>query len=141
MARPRTLPEENSELERLLRRHTMQDIADMYDVTVQAVSKAVKDRKIPYESRISYKQYIPWRIKTEHSGTHYLHRMLQLYARDSSGKPLTVKHQQMLRRFKDRCEELDAVVQYDPDHEKGPWLLVPRREGIDTGYVRNPEVP
>ena len=34
MARPRTLPESNSELEALLRRHTMQEIADTYGVTI-----------------------------------------------------------------------------------------------------------
>ena len=118
----------------------MQEIADTYGVTAQAVSKAVRDRNIPYQTRISYKMYIPWRIKTEHSRTHYLHRMLQLYARDMSGKPLTPKQAGQLRRFKDRMDADKAVVHYDPDHPD-VWLAVPRRDGIDTNYIRNPEVP
>lgn len=137
MTRPRTLPENNAELERLLRRHTQQEIADMYGVTNQAVSKAVRDRNLNAPRRVSYKEWIPWTIKVEHSDS-YPHRMLRLYAMAESGKDLNPKQQGMLAKFKLNMGD-DLVVQYDPGHEKGPWLVVKRREGIDTGYARKPE--
>lgn len=140
MSRPRTLPDSNSELEKLLRRHTMTEIAEMYGVTAQAVSKAVRDRNLSVERRTSYKEYIPWRVKVEHSEL-YPRRMLRLYAMEQTGKPLTEKQAGQLRLFKQRLDELDAVVHYDPEHPNGPFLYLRRREGVDKGYVRNPEVP
>lgn len=140
MARPRTLPESDSELERLLRKHTMEEIASMYGVTGQAVSKAVRDRKLNTPRRTSYKQYVPWRVRVEHSED-YPRRMLRFYAQAQEGKVLTLKQSQQLAKFVAKLDADDAVVQYDPWHPEGPWFYVPRRPGVDTGYVRNPEVP
>lgn len=140
MARPRSLPENNSELEGLLRRHTMTEVADMYGVSVQAVSAAVRSRNLTAETRVNLKEYIPWRVKVEHS-EHYLRRMLRLYAYEQIGRELNHKQAGELARFKRKMDEVGGVVQYDPEHEKGPWLVVPRRPGVDKGYVRNPEVP
>ena len=121
----------------------MTQVAGMYGLTVQAVSKAVKDRKIPVpasRTRNSYRQYIPWTIAVEHEN-HYARRCLRFWAMEQSGKPLRDHEAQMLRKFKEKLDERDLVVQYDPRHPKGPFIYVPRRAGIDTGYVRNPEVP
>lgn len=138
MARPRSLPEDNSELERLLRNNTHQKIADMFGVTNQAVSKAIRDRNLNVPHRPSYKAYIPWRIQMGHEDT-YVHRMLRLYGMEQSGKALTRKQAGSLAKFKTTIGP-DHVVQYDPGHEKGPWLVVKRRPGIDTGYARTPDM-
>lgn len=136
MTRPRTLPDDNHELERLLRRHTQQEVADMYGVSNQAVSKAIRDRELSTPRRASYKQWIPWTVKVEHSD-HYLQRMLRLYAMAESGRELTPKQQGMLNKFKLNMGD-DLVVQYDPGHSP-VWFVVPRRPGIDTGgYARKP---
>lgn len=142
MSRPRTLPEDNSELEALIRRHGAVGAASMLGVTKQAISAAVRDRKLNVERRISYKKYIPWAVRAEHQDE-YPRRMLYYYAREQEGKTLTARNAGQLRLFKEKMDAMfdgrGAVVQYDPDHEKGPFILVPRREGIDAGYARTPD--
>jgi hypothetical protein len=137
MTRPRTLPEDNRELERLLRKHTQQEIADMFGVSNQAVSKAIRERKLSIPQRASYK--LPWPVKTEHSDD-YPRRMLRLYAKQQAGVSISAKDASMLARFCATLDERNLVVHYDPWHEDGPWFYLPRRPGIDVGYVRNPDV-
>ncbi len=143
MARPFTLPELDSELDSLLRRHTQAEVAQMYGVSPQAVSKAIRDRNLNAERRVSYKQYIPWRIKMDHQES-YPHRMLRLWAMSENGKDLTGKQARQLERFVAKLQEDGTVVHYEPDFPAeagGPWLYLPRREGVDLGWIRNPEVP
>lgn len=143
MARPRTLPEDNAELERLLHRHTQVEVANMYGVTEQAVSAAIRDRKLNTERRVSYRDYIPWSVRTEHSED-YQRRMLRYYAMEQMARPLTPKQARSLELFKSKMDSMGAhgaVIHYDPEHPKGPWFCLPRRPGVDVGYVRNPEVP
>ncbi len=146
MSRPRTLPEENSELENLLRKHTQAQVADMFGVSEQAVSKAIRDRKLNIVHRVSFREYVPWTVATEHAED-YMRRMLRYYAMEQMGRDLDRKQAASLAKFKGIMDAPSAaaphgcVVQYDPSHPQGPWLRVPRRPGIDTGYARNPDVP
>lgn len=142
MARPRKLPD-NEDLKKLLSTGaTYDDIARRYGVTAQAVGDLVNRWGLNVEPRhVSLKDYIPWRVPTEHHGE-YPRRMLYLYAKQQTGRDLTAKQAGQVKLF---TEKLDAafdgqggVIAYAPGHEKGPFIVVPRREQ-DTHYVRRPD--
>jgi hypothetical protein len=138
VARPRTLPDDDRELQYLLAKHTMTDIARMYGLTVQAVSKAVKDRNIPHSrGRQDYKRWVPWTIAVEHENF-YARRCLRFWAMRQAERPLRDSEEQQLNNFLRKLEETGTVVQYEPHHPTNPWILVPRREGIDTTIIRKP---
>lgn len=145
MARPFTLPEEDAELERLINRLGMAAVAKMYGVTAQAVSKAARERKLNVKFRNNYKQWIPWKVKRGkgHQET-YEHRMLRAWAKRETGDDLTEKERRSLEIFEAKMHACGMVIHYErerPADLGGPWMRVPRREGIDTGWIRNPEVP
>ena len=138
MARPRTLPDDDRELQYLLAKYSMTDIAKMYGMTVQGVSKAVKDRNIPNSrGRTDYKKWVPWTIQVEHEN-HYARRCVRYWAMRQAGRPLRDSEEQQLNVFLRKLEETNSVVQYEPHHPTNPWLLVPRRAGIDTTIIRRP---
>ena len=73
----------------------------------------------------------------EHQNSH-LANMLRAYARQSSGLPLKPSAARQLATFIRKMDKLNAVVDYN---DQDGLYRVPRREGIDEGYVRNPLVP
>lgn len=82
---------------------------------------------------------IPWVLREGHSGS-YLAQMLRAYAREQNGQGNTPGVQTRLDRFKKARERENNVVHYDPEdtRAKDGWLYTDRREGIDTGLIRNP---
>ena len=82
----------------------------------------------------------PWkRIKAEHRNR-YLATMVRAYTRREAGLPLSAIAEERLSRFLESAERDGFVVHYDPDTEQG-FFRVPRREGVDTGIVRDPAIP
>lgn len=83
---------------------------------------------------------IPWEYESRHGHGHFL-RMLQLDQRERLGfEDPGPKGRMQLRAFRKNLADNDAVVAYFPDTEEG-FFLVPKRPGIDTGLIRNPDVP
>lgn len=140
MSRPRTLPDPEV-LEREIRRYGATQVAKAYGVTKQAVSKAHREWRLGIEPRVSYKAYIPWRVKAEHNNA-YPQRMLRLYGDRQMGRPLSAAGERSLAKFVAGLEENDVVVHYDRDYQGGTWgggwMVTPRRPGIDTGLIRVP---
>lgn len=137
----RLLPDSDYELTKLILEHGQAEVARMYGVTRAAVSDAVRKRKLPVQPRRNYKKYIPWTISIEDERYAHPVKMLRLYAKEQEGEKLTEPQRRQLDKFKAKMDAEDLVVHYDPEHPDGPWLFPRRREGVDTGYVRNPEVP
>lgn len=134
----RSLPDPEV-LTRLLLRHGDAWVAQQYGVTKQAVSNAKKEWNIDVNRRISYKAFIPWRVKAEHCNT-YIHRMLRLNARVQMDQPITPREQSELDGFLEELKENDWVVNYDRDIVP-PWHTTNRRVGIDKGIIREPILP
>lgn len=134
----RSLPDPEV-LTRLLLRHGDAWVAAEYGVTKQAVSNAKKQGNIDVNRRISYKEYIPWRVKAEHANT-YIHMMLRLYARDKMALGMSPKERTQLTEFLAELTANNWVVNYDPSIVP-PWHTTNRRPDIDKGIIREPTVP
>lgn len=80
---------------------------------------------------------IPWEVNREHRWAFPL-AMLRVEARRRAGMPLRDVDAKRLASWKDSLADANAVVHYDPDTEEG-WFLVPRRKGIDTDLIRQPD--
>ena len=131
-----------SEAEQLLRTgKTQVQVAEKFGVTQAAVAGAIRRGriKVQYDRVDSDKSGIPWSpIRPEHRQK-YLARMLRAAARRDDGRGNAPVIDAQLDLFVKRMRELDAVVHYDPDTEEG-FFRVPRREGIDKGWVRDPHL-
>jgi hypothetical protein len=139
MARPFILPDDDRELEDLIRKHGQAEVARMFGVTRAAVSAAVRSRKLNIPTRASFKEYIPWTITTpEH--THWAHpvRMLRIYGKLQQGLPVPPSDERRAKEFFDWLREDDLVIDYDPSNPDDPWIYVPREEG-DEHFVRRPK--
>lgn len=116
---------------------TQRDVADRYGVSVAAVSAAIKRDRIKFDT--GYRRHLPWKMKTEHANL-AIPRMLRLAERirtgQDEGMPEYLRAQG--EGFAKRLEEMDAVIHYDPDVPPY-WFRVPRRDGIDTGLIREPD--
>lgn len=116
---------------------TQRQVADRYGVTVAAVSAAISRGRIKHET--GYRRILPWRMKTEHTAM-AVPRMLRLAERirlgQDEGMPDYLRAQG--EGFTRQLERMNAVIHYDPDLPPY-WFRVPRREGIDTGLIREPD--
>lgn len=90
------------------------------------------DRRIGRDDNL-----IPWEVKKEHRW-HYPLAMLRVEARRREGRPLRESDAQRLASWKQMLAEQDLVVHYDPETEEG-FFYVPRREGVDTDLIREPD--
>lgn len=133
MPRPRDLPPDD-DLKKLLEKGlTHQQIADAYGVTQQAVSGHVRLNNLaPAPPR--YPAAVPWFVKAEHRGQYAL-RMLRLYGKRESGKPLKPGQAAMLERYEKRLAGLNDVVDYAEDIG---FYLTPRRK-TDKGLIHEPK--
>ena len=127
-----------SEAEQLLRSGaTQQEVALQFGVTPAAVSAAISRGRIKYDT--GYRRLLPWRMKAEHANL-AIPRMLRLAVRISTGRdegmPDYLRAQG--EGFARKLDEMGAVIHYDPECPPF-WFRVPRREGIDTGLIREPE--
>ena len=103
-------------------------------VTRQAIS-AWRKRRGDDMSFLS-PQAMPWKLRDEHRQLEPA-KVIRWHARVERGDALTPADQRRYDRAMAHLREHDAVIHYDPDTEQG-WFLVPRREGVDTGVVRDP---
>lgn len=141
MAATRLLPSDR-ELERLLDEGlTHQQIADRVQqktgqrVTRAAVSVAVSRAGLA-DRRQRYDEMIPWRVKVAHQSSYDLW-MLRIAARLDRGVAVAEDERGRFNRWKDRLDEEDLVVDYDPKEESG-FIYRPRRQGVDNGLIREP---
>lgn len=81
---------------------------------------------------------IPWKLRQEHTATEPA-RAIRWHARREAGLPLSPTEERRLDRVVDHLAEVGGVLHYDPNLPDG-WVIVPRREGVDTGIVRDPKV-
>lgn len=80
-------------------------------------------------------QLIPWRVKLSDS-THYTLSRLRSTARARAGGKLSKPSAGSWSAFREEMEENPGlVVHYD---RVNGWVLVPRRDGIDNDYIRDP---
>ncbi len=135
MPTPRKLPEIWELREMIRRGMTYQEIGDGCGASRQAVHLALAAAGAT-RSRISYREFLPWSLTPE-DGNAFEAKMLKLFARSRLGLPLTPQAARRLDAFCTRCDELDVVVDYRPDHPQGPFVYVPRRPS-DVGYARRP---
>ena len=77
---------------------------------------------------------IPWAVEPEHRYDKNV-RCLRIEARLQAGEEIGPSDFRLWRAWRQRLEAGDLVVHYDP--EDG-FMLVPRREGIDLGFIREP---
>jgi hypothetical protein len=80
-------------------------------------------------------QLIPWAVREEHRYAYFL-QMLRLEARHRAGEPVREADKIRWQNFIARLHEEGLVVHYDPDTERG-FFLIPREAG-DTDIVRRP---
>jgi hypothetical protein len=130
-----------SEAEQMLRAGaTQQEVADRFGVTQPAVNRAIwrgRIKDIAYDRSASDESGVPWHpVRPEHR-SRYLVRMLRAATRRERGEKSSPVLEAQLDSFLRQVEELDFVIHYDPDTADG-FFRVPRREGIDTGLVRDP---
>lgn len=85
---------------------------------------------------------IPWRVKVQHrtpasgfSRSFRIYKALQTIAATRVGKRPPQEQAVNLEIIQQQLRDLNAVVHYDP--ELG-LVLVPRRDGIDKGLIREP---
>jgi hypothetical protein len=119
---------------------TQQQVADIFGVTQAAVSANVVrgNIKIDYRDRPEGPA-MPWHpIRPEHRNR-YLARMLRANHRRQQGLKSAPVLEAMLDKFLAAAKEQDFVVTYEPDTEEG-FFRVARREGIDEGLIRNPDL-
>lgn len=133
MARPRTLPENDSELTRLILRHGMAEVGRMYGVTTQAVSKAVRDRRLPIKPRADYGDFIPWKLAEQHRAAYEV-KMLRLYGKAVLGHAMTEQERRRLAKFRAELAAAGEVITYDRVTGFGRTPATPG----DENYVRQP---
>lgn len=109
------------------------------NITVRqsTISTAIKDGRIKYSTnRGLTRMGVPWKLKPEHR---YLSpaRMLRIQARYDQGLPLSETLEKQRERWIAGLMLDNTVIHYDPETPEGFWRF-PRREGIDTWYVREP---
>ena len=142
MARPRILPNDDTLKAMWESGMTQEQIAQAiaerthYAVSRSAVSVALS--RAGLTKRVRYTSTLPWKLKQEHSDSYDAY-MLRLAGRIEQGKPLSDDEQRRFDSWTRRLAEAGCVVHYEPRSKQGFWW-VPRREGVDTGYIRRPDV-
>lgn len=134
---------DDSEVEQLLRAGAAQlEVVRMYrdrgvDVTQSAISQAISSGRIKVNTDRN-SGGIPWKLRPEHRHLHAA-RMLRTLARLEAGLEVGPSLLDQARTWREGLEIENSVITYDPETKEGFWR-VPRRPGIDTGWVRDPNV-
>lgn len=134
---------DDNEIEQLLRGgKTQQEVVDLYrtrgvDITQSAISQAISAGRIKVETNRNAGA-IPWKLKPEHRHLHAA-RMLRTLARMEAGLDIGESLRGQVKTWREGLELEDSVITYDPETPEGFWR-VPRRHGIDLGWVREPDL-
>lgn len=115
---------------------SVQRVADKYGTAKSAVSACLRrmDVHSPREQTVSYKDFVPWRVRVEHNNTDLV-RKLRLYGRRRMGLSMRPDQLARLDQFLALLEETGQVVAYSPD--KG-FYYVPRLPQDEGGIIRRP---
>ena len=116
---------------------TQTQVAQRFGVSQSAVSTAIKRGRIKFET--GFERRLPWHMKPEHVNLavpRNLRLAMRLQAGDTDMPPYL---RQQGEGFMRTLEETGAVIHYEPDVSPH-WFRVPRREGIDEGLIREPDV-
>ena len=134
---------DDSEIEQMLRSgKTQQQVVAIYrerglDITQSAISQAISSGRIKVDTNRN-SGAVPWKLKAEHRWLNSA-RMLRTLARLERGLPVGPSLEAQVKVWKEGLEEEGSVITYDPDTKEGFWR-VPRRPGIDLGWVREPTI-
>jgi len=108
------------------------------DISPSAFSNFRAERDLPYRYGVNENmrdKLKPWKVRKEHQGKgadvhiNYLARILQ-------GLPVPPDREKSTRNFWAQLHEQNLVITYSPDLG---YVTVPRREGVDGPYIREPE--
>lgn len=80
---------------------------------------------------------IPWFVEKQHRWKNAV-IMLRAVARQRQGKKVNAQTARALSSWLVSMQEQDLVVHYDPTTEDG-FMYVPRRKGIDSDLIREPD--
>ena len=79
---------------------------------------------------------IPWKLKPMHRHRHAA-RMLRTQERLEAGLAVGPSLSRQVEQWRAGLREDDLVIDYDPDTDEG-FTRVPRRDGVDWGWVHEP---
>lgn len=134
---------DDNEIEQLLRSgKTQQYVVDLYrskgmPITQSAISQAIASGRIKVNTNRN-SGGIPWKLLPQHRHLHAA-RMLRTQARLEAGLDVGASLKEQVRTWREGLEIENSVITYDPDTPEGFWR-VPRRPGIDLGWVREPSL-
>lgn len=110
---------------------------DGIKVTRQAISAWRARRNVgspPAEQLAS----IPWKLRPEHLMSEPA-RAIRYRARLDAGLHVPPEDLARVQRVEQRLAEVGGVLTYDRNTPSG-WAIVPRRQGVDKGIIREPEI-
>ena len=127
-----------NEADQLLRAGLSQrEVAARYGVTQSAIA-AARRRGMLKEGNTAYQSALPWRVRPEHLQLNVA-KMLRCVYRLERGEAIGESNRRAVDSFIAGLQASDAVIHYDP--EVSPYFFrVPRRPGVDLGWVRDPSV-
>lgn len=105
-------------------------------VTRQAIS-VWRKRRGDESRRPAMVKAVPWKLRPEHMMSEPA-RAIRWQARLDAGLTITPQEKRRLDKVKAELDAVGGVLVYDADHPAG-WGVVPRRDGVDTGLIRQPE--
>src|SRR5690348_2089893 len=130
------------EAEQMLRAgRTQGEVAERFGVTQGAVSNAITRGNIKADTGRTGQRAVPWHpLRPEHRDK-YLVRMLRAAHRRERGLKSAPVLEAMLDTFLRSMKEGGWVIDYDPEnHPDEGFVRVPRRDGIDLGLIREPDL-
>lgn len=104
---------------------------------VSRSSVAVALSRANLTTRTAADKAVPWIIRPEHQNRYDMH-MLRIHRRVQRGEAIRPSDADRYRSWRANLDQHDAVIHYEPRSIVGFWL-VPRRPGIDTGVIREPD--
>lgn len=134
---------DDKEVEVMLRSGmTQQQVVAVYrergvNVAQSAISQAISSGRIKVDTN-RHSGGIPWKLRPEHRHLHAA-RMLRTQARLDAGLEVGKSLLKQVTTWREGLIDEGSVIAYDPETEEGFWR-VPRRPGIDLGWVREPNV-
>lgn len=146
MPNPRKIPKEfEPNMERWLREgKTYAWIKEQFrnrykkDISDGTIVNFRKEKNIPDRYAVAArKQGHPWKVLPEHRGVGIDPYLSALIRRDA-GLPVPQERLTSAENWWAEMQELGLVASYSP--QRG-WVTLPRRRGIDLGYIREPDSP
>lgn len=104
--------------------------------SIAAFQSVIRRRNLPPRS-LHKNPLIPWAVRRPHQKK-WTHTQLRNENRRRNGLPVNAVALTELERWKVGLEKAGAVVDYRRDTEEG-YFLVPRRDGVDTDLIRQPD--